>query len=106
MPNGTSPVPDLSSTIWDAIKNEDLVGTHWDIGDQEVYLHLGSDLGWYLDEDHDPLLVCPMNADDWSLIKGGTLEDNVISVGANSYQIHLERGSSSTTAKAKVRLVS
>jgi hypothetical protein len=99
----------MPSAVWNAIKNEDIhVDGHWD----DDWLHAQEDddggVKWYLGEDHSPQLACPMSTDDWSLIKGGTLEGSyTITVGENSYHIHLERDTSesSNVAIAKVRLV-
>lgn len=103
MPSG--PIPIIPTAVWNTIKNKDISDGHWD----DERLHLQEDgegsFKWYLGEDESPLLVCVMSADDWSLIKGGTLEDNTITVGTNAYQIYVERGASMDTAAAKVRAV-
>jgi hypothetical protein len=104
MANGTGPIPVLPDAVWNAIKDEDLVSGKWDGKQLHLVIESGENSAeWVLADDQEPYLACPMSSSDWDLIQGGTKSGNVVSVGANEYRLHVERGASSTCAATVVR---
>lgn len=96
MSNGGSTVPEMPSSVWDAIKGKRLIDGGWTVDGSQKWLHEKAKL-WRLYGSSAPVgwTRAPMDQDSWDNVSGGTLDDqkNWIEVGRDDWYVRFLDGS-------------